>query len=70
MMYCAKFGYIELIGMLLRQGAVLETVDSKGRTVLHHAGMWGQVRVCVYVCYYPSHSYSHAIPYNYHTNKY
>ena len=49
MMYCAKFGFIEIIALLLRFGALMETGDSTGKTALHHAGMWGQTRCAVFL---------------------
>ena len=50
MMMAAKFGYVKVIAVLLVVGsAQIDQADLRGRTALHHAGMFGQTRTALFL---------------------
>lgn len=50
MMLASKFGYVKVIAVLLLVGnAQIDQQDLRGRTCLHHAGMFGQTRTALFL---------------------
>ena len=45
----AKYGFVQIIAVLLRKAVRLDTKDELGRTALHWAGFFGQTRTAIFL---------------------
>ena len=46
LMFAAKYGYVQVIAILLKSQSLIDKQDNEGNTALHHAAQYGQSRTC------------------------